>query len=319
LTQSEPVAVELLQTQPPVQVPGSLGQRLCASRQAHGWSCEDAASRLRLPVQIVQTLESDHYDRIGHAIYLRGYLTSYLRLLGMPTILVEAAVREHDQAEPLIASGKISHSRYLFQRYSVSALYLILTGVIIVPAVLLAMRANFEPNLAQFAPLDTPATNAANSLPISTTTTPSSAIADNPAVVTKLPASSAAAQDAPSDAPLIASMAPFSLASRTDDARHEPMPATTTAGSHTLTLKLSEPSWVQIVAANGEKLEYGLLPAGTQRTYNSDQSLDVRLGNSNGAQVVVGGQAQDLAPYRHANVAHFKLFTAGQPISHTDS
>ena len=92
----------------------------------------------------------------------------------------------------------ISHSRYLFQRYSVSALYLILTGVIIVPAVLLAMRASFEPNLDPTRTRsDTPATNAANSLPISTTTTPSSAIADNPAVVTKLPASSAAAAGCP--------------------------------------------------------------------------------------------------------------------------
>jgi hypothetical protein len=41
----------------------------------------------------------------------------------------------------------------------------------------------------------------------------------------------------------------------------------------------------------------------------------VGLHRSGGAEVELDGQMQDLAPYRHSNVAHFKAFAAGQPIS----
>jgi len=135
----------------------SLGQRLRAARESRGWSAADVASRLHLPIQIVQKLEADRFDAVGHRIYLRGYLTSYVRLLDLPAVLVESVLQQHqEQLEPppLTTSGTISHSRYLFQRYSVSALYLILTGVIIVPAVLLAMRAGLEPKITDLTSLD---------------------------------------------------------------------------------------------------------------------------------------------------------------------
>ena len=50
---------------------------------------------------------------------------------------------------------------------------------------------------------------------------------------------------------------------------------------------------------------------------SSDKSIDVRLGNSNGATIEVDGKAQDLTPFRHANVAHFKLSDGDAAISHS--
>jgi len=136
----------------------TLGQRLRAGREAKGWSAEETGSRLRLPLQIIQRIEAEQFEKIGYDIYLRGYLTSYARLVGVPTVLVDSMLRDRRQAPPpLVSSGTISHSRYLYQRYSVSALYLILTAVIIVPAVMLAMRASMEPNGSQLAALNPPA------------------------------------------------------------------------------------------------------------------------------------------------------------------
>jgi cytoskeleton protein RodZ len=133
-------------------------------------------------------------------------------------------------------------------------------------------------------------------------------------------ASDAAAKPAAAEPPLVASLAPFPSLAHKDAApaaavpANAPAPAAST-GAHSLRLSLKEASWVEVVATNGDKLEYGLLPAGTTRTYHSDAALDVRLGNSNGATIEVDGQSQDLAPFRRANVAHFKAFSAGQPIS----
>ena len=302
----------------------TLGQRLRAAREAKGWTLEDVSSRLHIPSQIIQRLELEQFEKIGYGIYLRGYLNNYARLVDVPTILVDAVVREHSAEPPLVASGTISHSRYLYQRYSVSALYLILTGVIIVPAVMLAMRASLQPAVTQVTPVEAPAANTAASDSTASAQPETSATpAPAPENVAEAPASNG------QETALVASLAPFPAlnskpAAATPAPRAETPAASPAAGSmsanamHTLKLTLKEASWVEVVAANGEKLEYGLLPGGSTRTYSSNKALEVRLGNCNGAQVETDGQLQDLTPFRRANIARFKLFAEGEAISRSE-
>ena len=302
---------------------GTLGPRLRAAREVRNWSIEEVSSRLHIPLQIIRALEAEQYEKIGYGVYLRGYLMTYARLVDVPTILVDNVVREGNHSPPLVASGTISHSRYLYQRYSVSALYLILTGVIIVPAVLLAMRASLQPAVTQLTPLDAP--------PVSATADPSATAASAaPGVATGAAGSTVSAETAPAnppaEAPLVASLAPFSARSHKDATHGDttaasagaPVASAAPPGAHTLKLTLKEASWVEVVSASGDKLEYGLLPAGTTRTYSSDKALEVRLGNSSGAEVETDGALQDLAPYRRSNVAHFRLFAGGEKISRID-
>ena len=84
-------------------------------------------------------------------------------------------------------------------------------------------------------------------------------------------------------------------------------PAPVGEGAHSLTLELANASWVEVVAQDGSRLEYGLLPAGSSKTYRSDKPVTVRIGNATGAQVLVDGQPVALDSYRRANVAHFKV------------
>jgi len=291
----------------------SLGQRLRAAREARGMRCEEAAQAMRLPLATVQAIEADCYSRIGEGIYLRSYLSKYLRLLDLPQVLAERVLSQQAEPPPLITSGTISRPRYLFERYSSSALYLILTAVIIVPAVWLAMRAGFDTNLAQITPLDAP--DAPLAVPGGATA--SSASANN--LAQAQPGNAAAPPSAPVDEPpLVASLAPFpTIKHEAAEAEPAEKPLASSAGGHNLRLTLAEASWVEIVAADGEKLEYGLLAAGTTRTYHSPKPIDVRVGNANGASVEIDGKSQDLAPFRHANVAHFKLAAGESTISHS--
>lgn len=301
---SEPLPAEHVEE---LSVSESLGQRLRAAREAQGMRCEDAAHRLRLPLATIQALEADRYDRIGQGIYLRGYLSKYLHLLDLPQVLAERVLTQNVELPPLITSGTVSRPRYLFQRYSVSALYLILTGVIIVPAVLLAMRAGFEPNLSQILPLDSPDTSVQVPLPAVTTGNEVSDAAGVPPATSA--ASPPAAAKSVDETPLVASLAPFPTIKREtgEGDTAEKVASAPASGQHSLRLTLVEPSWVEIVAADGEKIEYGLLPGGTVRSYNSNKSIDVRLGNVNRATVEIDGKQQDLTSFRHANVAHFKV------------
>lgn len=313
----------------------TLCERLRSARESRGWSIDDVGRRLHLPVQIIQTLESEQFDRIGYGIYLRGYLGSYARLVDVPAVLVEATMRGRSEPPPLVASGTISHSRYLYQRYSVSALYVILTGVIIVPAVLLAMRAGLQPaSVASLASLDLPSKAAEHASPDSAKASAREQL-DTGQQQVQASANGSASQAG--DTPLVASIAPFSALGRkekkaanagtptpvaappTEEASQAQAAPAAAPGVHTLRLALKEASWVEVQTAAGEKLEYGLLPAGTTRTYSSADVLEVRIGNVSGAEVEIDGEAQDLAPFRHANVAHFKLFAPGELISRTDS
>ena len=306
-----------------MDVPESLGSRLRAAREARGMRCDEAAHKLKLPLATIQALEADRYDRIGEGVYLRGYLTKYLQLLELPRVLAERALGAQEILPPLITSGTVSRPRYLFQRYSVSALYLILTGVIIVPAVLLATRGGFEPNLAQITPLDTSETTAVAPIASPAVTSASTTDGTNTTTVAApLPAATPSASD---ETPLVASLTPFPASKHgANDASDSDRTATdktagilSVAGVHLLRLSLTVPSWVEIIASDGTKLEFGLLPAGTVRNYSSDKSIDVRLGNSSGATVEIDSKAQDLSPFRHANVAHFKLAGGEMTISHS--
>src|SRR5207302_4325241 len=132
--------------------------------------------------------------------------------------------------------------RYLFDRYSGSALYLILTGVIVVPAVLLAMRAGFDQNLVRVASLDTAELNSTVvDIPHG------SAAATSTANSEQTPASTTTTTPNVS-APFIASMTPFPA---TTPAAASAKAVDAAAGQHKVHLNLGEASWVEIVASDG--------------------------------------------------------------------
>jgi cytoskeleton protein RodZ len=293
--------------------PESLTQRLVAAREARGWNRADVAARLRLPERVVESIETERFDAIGQAVYLRGYLNSYARLVGVPSDAVEAVL--HTKAAPppeLVATGRISHSRYLVERYSRFVPYLGLTAVIFVPLVWNSM--NMGGNVGtHLTPLDAPVV-ATTEADVAADTLP---VAPAPVAVTetaKVDAQSPVPASAATDAPVMASFA--MVPSSSDPSKSVAAPA---AERGQLRLSLTEASWVEIVDADGKRLEYSTLPAGTVKEYPADKSLTILLGNTTGAKIDVGGQTQDIAPYVRGNVAKFKLGAGGKSISSTNA
>ena len=318
--------IDLTAAGAPELTDATIGQRLRFAREQRGWTCEDVGSRLKLQARLIKRIEEDDFSGIAHAVYLRGYLTSYARLLDMPQILAEKVIAERGVQAPLVSTGRVSRSRYLMDRYSVSATYLILTALVVGPAVWLATHGGLEQNLARTVLLDAPP-------PVSEIATTQPANADKSgAAASDTPAAAASPSADPvmnaiaevdplaeSPAPIIASMAPFSTGqqiSKTDSSSAS-MPVT--SGRHSLSLKLKLASWVEVVDANGSRIEYGLLGAGVERNYASDTALTVRIGNAEGAEVVADGIRVDLAPFQRANVARLRLFGGDKLASRVDS
>jgi cytoskeleton protein RodZ len=297
-------------------IKGSLGSRLRAARELRGVDVEACAHALRLPTRVVRQLEGNDYSGIDYQVYLEGYLTKYARYLGLDEAEVKAELRQIRPSQPtLVATGGISHSRYLLENYARAATYVVLTAAIVVPTIWLGVRGTLDRDVSHLAPLDA-APVAQVDAPASTSSvatavaTPAESDTNGASTVASAPATQpapAASSPAPDQQPLMASMAPFPNLG--NDAAHAAAPAATAVGNgaHSLVLSLEAASWVEVTTKDGSRLEYGLLPAGSSKTYHSDQPMEVRIGNATGAQVTLDGQPMPLDNYRRANVAHFRI------------
>jgi len=279
----------------------SFGHRLRTAREARGEGLDACAHVLRLPLRVLRQLETDTYDGTDSKIYLASYISAYARHLGIAAIEVQAELDRIRQVEPsLVATGGISRSRFLLDRYTTAATYVVLTAVFVVPMVWLGMRGSLDRDLSRMTPLDAAPVAQQDVRSAST-----ASVATAPAV-SALRVAVAPVQEQQS---LMASMAPFPSLDNTPVAAPvvSPTPDVNGEGGHSVSLNISAASWVEVTGKDGSRMEYGLLPAGSSRTYHSDQPLDVRIGNASGAQLSIDGKAVALSDFQHANVARFRV------------
>lgn len=284
----------------------TFGSRLRAARAARGLDLEACAHALKLPARVLRQLENDERDGIDYAIYLGSYISKYARHLGLDEASIQAELQTISRSAPtLVATGGISHSRYLLERYATAATYVVLTAVIVVPMIWLGVRGTLDRDMSHLAPLD------ANPVAQQDTAAGRSHATDGSAVALVPPAAPKPAASSADEQPLMASMAPFPNLANDSRPADRSAPAAVSAeadaSGHSLSLNLTSASWVEVVAGDGSRLEYGLLPAGSNKTWHSEQPLEVRIGNASGAQVSVDGEPVTLEDFRHANVAHFRI------------
>jgi cytoskeleton protein RodZ len=274
-----------------------LGARLRQGREALGLTLEEAGRRLHLPHQVVRRIENDDLAALGAPVFVKGYLRSYARLVGIPEHEIEQGWELPQEPPPLVATGTVPLSRRLVERYTRGSLYAILSAITIVPIVVLALGGHLSGE-ARVESLDHPHPPASPLvLPASGPST------ELDAQIFQGPPSVAAAADAERRT-VVASMLPAPrTSSRVPEVRAEPP---------LLRLVLEERSWVEVNASGGQRLEFGMLPAGSERSYPGGADLAVSIGNAQGARVEVNGEVVDIGTHRRANVARFRVSSDGR-------
>lgn len=61
----------------------SPGSHLARVRMSKGYTPEYVASKLNLRVRVIELLEADNYQSLPEAVFIRGYLRAYAKLLGV--------------------------------------------------------------------------------------------------------------------------------------------------------------------------------------------------------------------------------------------
>lgn len=284
--------------------PTSIGTRLRDGREAMGWSAAEAAAKLRVPQAIVEAIERDDFERLGAAVYARGYLASYARLLDLPLVLVDSALTRVDARPPALHSAThVSHGRYLFERYARRAVYIVLTASIVIPVVWLATEERLPVHPLSLRSLDAPPpAQTSNMEDGSAQSDGFDSVAD--AVGPPEALRGGTSSQSGDKVAVMASFAPF-LGNR-GAARDE------SVGDVGWRLVFRGDSWVEIVDRDGRRLEFGLIRAGSELRYDAGALARVALGNASVVEVSRDGQPMSLAPFQRANVARFAVSSGGE-------
>ena len=140
----------------PQAADSAVGERLKKAREAAGYSLADVSARLRMPVRVLETLESGNWAAIGAPVFVRGQARSYARVLGI-TLEDQALPSPFttSQIPSLVSHAHVPRYRHVAESLARRAVYIVLTAALVVP-VWLATRGHFDANGPAVAPLDLP-------------------------------------------------------------------------------------------------------------------------------------------------------------------
>lgn len=261
------------------------GQYLREAREAAGLGVDEVASRLRMPVQVVRSLEQEDWQRLGAPVFVRGQLRSYAKLLGVDLEpLLQKAHLAPIEPPKLVSHTHTPRVKRVLESTARRAVYVVMTGVLAVP-VWYATRNHFDAPAPSTASLDV--------------VPPSAAPANGDAASTPAPAKP---EDSRSAAPYIASMTPV------------PTRAAAPPASGGLSLHFTGDSWIQVLAPDGSAVEKALVRAGEDRRYGAGEVGRVTLGNASAVEVQQAGTIVDVKPFQRANVARFAVSSDGSVV-----
>lgn len=272
----------------------SAGETLKYHREARNLSVTDIAAQMRLDPAIIRALESDDYERLPAALYVRGYLRGYAKILKLdPAGLLQL----YDSAVPQSVPEIIPEVKHPTQRrsgdrpvkvvtYLVTFIFFLLVAAWWQSKFVVVNRAASDPAAAQADELPPPRL----AYPITVIEHPDSPFYRAPPPEEETPAPAQPAAVDPTVAPQPAA-----------DLQVPP------SGPDRLRLQLSADSWVEVVDARGAKIFTGLVRAGDSLDLRVQAPLDVLLGYAPGVSVDFNGNAFDPAPYSRSGVARFTL------------
>ena len=121
------------------------GQRLREAREAAQLSVAEVASRLRLRPQVLDRLENDDYEQLHGPTFVRGYLSSYARLLDLPERPVLEAYERHGYGPPALVSELVRKPEAHVSDFPVRMVTYVIAGLLVILVVLWWQNQRLEP------------------------------------------------------------------------------------------------------------------------------------------------------------------------------
>jgi cytoskeleton protein RodZ len=239
----------------------ALGEEFRSAREARSLSLSDVAERLHIRSVYLAAIEDEDWHVIGAPVYVRGFMRTYARFLGLDP---EAAVARFAQTVPAgtpAATASRPAANSVEKRGTERSSPSLAAIVSILVAVLVVAFVGYE--FFQYR----------SGTPVATPVADGSAVPANSAVA--VAGAGTPAPAAASDAEGVAAIRPVA-------------PIAAAATKRGLSLQVMETSWLRVTVDGTVVLE-GTLPKGAAKSFNG-KVADVRVGNAGGVKIAVNGK-----------------------------
>ena len=300
----------------------SVGAALRAAREEQERSLESVAADLHLQVEIVRAIETGDEGKLPASTFLRGYVRSYARLLGLDdaSLIARLPVRDDYRPAPLKRVGtrrsavSLPRGKWLLWGlalagltvmviYGVPALERLWSGRSSAPVSdqLQLPLAEQEESVGVADGLQLPAPRQSRSedgVEVET-----EAVADAGVEPVPAPEKDSVAEK-PADEPAQTQPGPADE----DEAKRSNAQAVKSqaAGPAVVRMRFLEDSWVEM-EANGRKLVVGTQPAGSERTVRAEPPIQVLIGNAPGVELTYRGDPVDITSNQRGKVSRVTL------------
>ncbi len=278
------------------------GVLLCAARRAAGLSIADVAAQMRIAPRQVEAIEADRYDQLPGAVFVRGFIRNYARLLKIdpvpllhalePALGEEAPLRAQHYAGTLPVPVKRTHTK----------LWLAILGVLLTIVIVAGAYEYWRARRVGGEPAGEPA-QSTPAAPAIEAPAPPSPPAEQPVPLTpeRVPDTSRAPGESdPSlarEAATSASVPPTAAAPTPADGPRR----------NAITLEFVQDSWFELRDRAGKILHMGTGTAKTTQQFQVDGPVNVVLGNAPGVRITYNDRPIDLSAYSSRNIARFTL------------
>jgi cytoskeleton protein RodZ len=298
-----------------------IGGELRKARIEAGKSIDEICRQLRLPGMIIEDIEHGRVERLS-PLYRRGYIVNYAKTLGLDPASLLAAVKEDEQLPELREVLPVSRQGWKFERYLRVATYVLVTTVIVPPLLYFFIEGGSR--IMERDPV------AERSEPAISDERPDGERQGRGRIARALaldetdPRREAGEVGHVSASALpLAAVRPLRENGSTEGARAQELllPAAellelavdeADAAAVELSVELLEDSWVEIHAADGERLEYDLLRAGQSRTYRGEAPFQLLLGRANAVRLMLGEELVTFDGHDRSDVARLRLLASGE-------
>jgi cytoskeleton protein RodZ len=283
---------------------------LAEIRRKRELSVESVAASLHLRADVVRAIEGGDESRLPSMAFIRGYIKSYARLLGVDDrgLVAELPAATAHRSEPLKTVGmrrpglRLPLGKWLSWLLAFgAALWLIAYGMPLLERLWSQGGEEPRPNQLELPrvlpddtafPLEPPAAEPRPPETPATAAQPGTGSAPAPVPEAE---PGPGREAGPAEQPVVE--APVA----------EPeAPVADSGAAPLLELRFEQDSWLEVEAGD-KKLVIGIQRAGTERSLRAEPPVSLLIGNAPGVSVSYRGEAVDLTPHQRGNVARLTL------------
>jgi cytoskeleton protein RodZ len=301
-----------------------IGAELKKARESLGLTVEDVCTSIKLHVSAIEHIERGDLEKLGPAVYARGFVKSYAKCVRMPqdwttTALAQLAL-DSNSAPTLLPSRGHRPETATSDRGMQAASYLVGTAILVSGIFYMTQLDRLvAPDVVQAPlpniPVETSTSQTPQPLTSPTPTAAGVTAESNTTLVAGTVDNSMAVAPTVSGIPSVLSQTPPAIANNNVNVPvNEPAIAAglgqlpnVSPPNNQFVLAVTGTVWVEITDANGRRLEFNNLTSGARKSYNGQAPYALKIGNASNATLSVSGTTIDLAPYTLGSVAKLQL------------